>query len=872
MSKIAWSITSTKRKTRPASSAPRKRQRRNDTDGTSSSRPSKSQRTLTQAEWITTFPPSDDEGDMLYLDDGQRHTPAQKKPRQSAQRPKSTLTQMDFFSSLPRDCQDFDDTMIGVADGDDGGCAVPQLDGTYDSPRRPRKRKATPNAASLPTKQKTEPANGDSQAEYRPTKRKRKVGFADEENAEEPRRASKRLASKNEVLSDPVKNFDYFAKALTDEAEQGNHNGVDEPFKCPLEIVDTTEDEIEIAPDTLSKSRCSALPETPKKNTTVILSSQSPESLCESTQRSNRKPPVTPSRTRRLPLAERSTNVPAVAFPTRKGGKRRGASRDESNKSRVVVLKLPKRDRPQRPTLIEDPQAILWSIPSSSPELTRPATAVQAPAAPYSAAEDIEIPATSQAQGSGLASLNAGSEDNLPNLSQLFASRSGGTRTEDAADSAQKGDRGVTVRDFADAHFSATKSSTPPLDGIVRSSPPVHSETQDPKEPASESSEESCEAADFGSPIANDTQFNIQIQHRLSSPSPAEQPLEQSKARIDAVLFSTPPSIDRERDVRDGDAPCSVLQNIGALRSSESPPPIPRLVERCSADADSEAPELVDDEAGEVPFPKPLFVHPSSVHRKLTQAPLNDTLHTSSSPSLPSGRLATQGSVHPASIPHPSQMSTQDVTQGFLPPSSFPHQCRESVFEGEPDKITIKDSSSSSIPLSQIPQHAGRDESQQNRDIGPALESDSEDDVDLDLDPPSLPPRPSRPQVAFPPEHTEPVTAGKSRSGSAVKTNGSHTSKYQSPQSSSQPGEPQSETASTASHSSELSLPSSPERPPPLQRQYSPIPGFNNDTQSNFTQDGHVTAAYIHRQRESGVFPKWFVPTPYQVPGYTRRK
>ncbi|KIW25498.1 uncharacterized protein PV07_08664 [Cladophialophora immunda] len=74
---------------------------------------------------------------------------------------------------------------------------------------------------------------------------------------------------------------------------------------------------------------------------------------------------------------------------------------------------------------------------------------------------------------------------------------------------------------------------------------------------------------------------------------------------------------------------------------------------------------------------------------------------------------------------------------------------------------------------------------------------------------------------------------------------------------------PRVKQASIASPSSELSLPSSPEQPPPLQRQYSPIPGFNNDTQSNFTQNGHVNAAYIHHQRESGVFPKWFMPTPY---------
>ena len=52
---------------------------------------------------------------------------------------------------------------------------------------------------------------------------------------------------------------------------------------------------------------------------------------------------------------------------------------------------------------------------------------------------------------------------------------------------------------------------------------------------------------------------------------------------------------------------------------------------------------------------------------------------------------------------------------------------------------------------------------------------------------------------------------------------------------------------------------------------YTQLEGYNNDTQSNFTQGGHASAAYVHRAREAGILPKWYTPKPFKVPGYTRR-
>jgi hypothetical protein len=62
-----------------------------------------------------------------------------------------------------------------------------------------------------------------------------------------------------------------------------------------------------------------------------------------------------------------------------------------------------------------------------------------------------------------------------------------------------------------------------------------------------------------------------------------------------------------------------------------------------------------------------------------------------------------------------------------------------------------------------------------------------------------------------------------------------------------------------------------PAEPPKEADELTPLPGFDNDTQSDFTQDGHVTAAFVRRQWDTGELPRWYTPKPYQVPGFTRR-
>jgi hypothetical protein len=226
----------------------------------------------------------------------------------------------------------------------------------------------------------------------------------------------------------------------------------------------------------------------------------------------------------------------------------------------------------------------------------------------------------------------------------------------------------------------------------------------------------------------------------------------------------------------------------------------------------------------------------------------------------------TQKSIHPASLPHPSQMSTQEATQGLLDMSSDPQQGVGEESDEKTEKITIKDSSSCHISLSQVPRYEHESQSQLDIDLGLDEVLDTEEEGDLDLDPPSLSPQAPR-RLTDANEHA---------SADALDRDEGPTSKEQD----SQKGDASRSHSQACGagipvspiRSSQLASTVSSPTPPASRRQYSPIPGFDNDTQSNFTQNGHVTAAYIHRQREAGVLPKWYVPQPYKVPGYTRSK
>ncbi|RMZ75074.1 hypothetical protein DV737_g5476, partial [Chaetothyriales sp. CBS 132003] len=200
-------------------------------------------------------------------------------------------------------------------------------------------------------------------------------------------------------------------------------------------------------------------------------------------------------------------------------------------------------------------------------------------------------------------------------------------------------------------------------------------------------------------------------------------------------------------------------------------------------------------------------------------------------------------------------ISTQEATQYGLLSSLVPTaESPEAAVKKEP--VTIKEDSSSigMLSLSQIPP---AERESQVVDLGLGEE---EEEIDLD----------ARLHSQHDQRHHQPggVVMEKKADDAALSTR----IRQESQLSQSVVGQ-EGGGAEVESRTSSLSSPSSPSSFPLNHNHahHSPIPGFNNDTQSNFTQGGHVTAAYIHRQRDLGVLPKWYTPKPYRVPGYTRR-
>ncbi|KAI1625339.1 hypothetical protein EDD37DRAFT_382924 [Exophiala viscosa] len=862
MSKESWSITSTKRKAKSATPAPRKRQRFSDVGNTRR----RSQQTLTQAQWMTPTATSFDEDDMQFQEYKRPRTVS--AGRTTLKRGDSTLTQMDFFSFEERHDSGFDDKLLPTVEPQPPKLAIAQLDGAYDSPRKPRKRKASPASSHRSTWRKSTPTNQESQ-EYKPSKKKRKADTTVGELLSSGRRTSSRLASKTSIFSDPDANLHYFEEALG--VSQVPAPKPPASRKVPtLEIKDSVDDGEDDEADPIRVSEDRSKLETPKKSREpIILSSQSPESLPPSTRRTDRRSTATPA-PQRTPLAARSVNVLLQPSPRRSTGKLRRTAKRSPIKSKVVVFKLPKRSQGKRVTRIEDSEANLWSIPSSSPRLQRSVgePPKQAPALTSITSNEAEIPASSQIQPMQ-SSPPMSSGDSLPDLAALVGSKALGTKADvelvvsnPSSDIPRNEESPILVRDFAHVPPATGKNEVREVED--REKVTLAHNVPATRDPVVEQEiEVEGEELDFGPPIANDTQFNNHVQHRVSSPSPqaTRTPFKIDQGIISAAALSPSSPTPRARPATQGKEEV-VMVSSSDEEPLQTPLPLPRLVESPNA-RNAGDPMDSDSDDDEITLPKPPLLHQSSTHISTTQVPLNDVPKFSSSSSLAATKAVTQKSMHPASMPHPSQMSTQEATQALLNMSSYPQPRLETQLQARQDRITIKDSSSYRVHISQLPQYAGDDQSQPNMDEV----LDSEEEGDLDLDPPSTAPQPGLVSLddrelptPVPPASKDEVTEG-----------------YQAEIAHISPEKGLSDVrdadcTETPIHSSqEIFIPSSP-NPPPLREQYSPIPGFDNDTQSNFTQNGHVTAAYIHRQREAGVMPTWYVPQPYQVPGYTRRK
>ncbi|KAL2421965.1 hypothetical protein ABEF95_003081 [Exophiala dermatitidis] len=934
MSTPAWTITRTKRKTKSLTPAPRKRPRVNDIKGESnrSRRASDSQRTLTQAQWLT--PPTSFEEEDKQLDREhaaeRRRTPATKTRRAPLKR-NTTLTQMDFLSFPPPDDADFDDTMLAPVEP--GATHPPQLDGTYDSPRKPRNRKGTgtPSTAKSLSKRRKAPLHVESQ-DYKPSTKKRKSEVRNDVPSSPPRRSSKRLATKNEVFSDPVQNLAYFEEALGVTTPKKPEKDARNKLPIPLEIKDSVDDDVIDLESASPMKYCQTLlPQTPRRNRAIILSSQSPESLPPSTRRTQEESIELPALSQRTPLAERSVNIPVA--PVMKRSRMKAGRAPRRLKSKIVTLKLPKRGQSR----VADSQANLWSIPSSSSphqasKHSKKATAqthdTEQVAVPFGEAE---IPATSQVQTVKSSPPDIESEDSLPELSDLVGAKPPTERqgcedtAEHLAPSEDKTASDPIVRDFAVTPRPARIQTERDLPATGEPSQLLGDQTGHPDQDVDMNLE--VDDDDLGSPIANDTQFNVDVVHRISSPPLLPSHVEDS---AEDPHHHVPPS---SSGIPSTSLAAPVSSQADIPNPPQTPMPLPRLVGSSTSRSPAKVVLDSEDEADEVAFPRPALLHRSSTHVSTTKVPLNDMIPPRpSSPTLPSSKTATPKSVFPASLPHPSQMSTQEATQGYLNMSSYPPQqaggLGSSSEDDKAEKITIKDSSSCQVSMSQLPQYAGSQPSQSQVKIELGLDEafdneavdheDEDEEGDLDLDPPStLPSRSDRVglgdyrEIEIEDEDTTATAAAAAAAAAATpvqrrktRTLGSSGRKAREVEMGDEDtrathindkedggrndrdrevhvnddndidNDTESPSVRPSQQSISLSIsdiPSSPQ-PTPLQREYSPIPGFDNETQSNFTQNGHVTAYYIHRQHEKGILPEWFIPKPYQVPGYTRRK
>lgn len=743
--------------------------------------------------------------------------------------------------------------------------------------------------------------------EYRPVTRKRRIEAGERDPSSSDRRTSRRLTTKNEVFCDPVQNLAYFEEALgTATAKKDNSSEMAEArFPCKLEIKDSVDDDDLDGPGPISHLP-TLLPQTPKKNRAIVLSSQSPESLPPSTRRTERIRTELPPPSQRTPLAERSVNIPLGTMSNFSPGKPPRSLRRSAKKKKIITLKLPKRRQPPGPTRIENSQANLWSIPSSSSPRQRGNRTItdqatpqpQMPVQVQRQSSDAEIPATSQAQLIQSSPPDVETQDTLPDLTEVI----GGLRTEKSRSGQVEKTQGqqsslgsgaapdTIVRDFALFPIEKRTAATRAPGDADHLPASLHISLPRGSNRSVQDGDMDLEDADFGSPIANNTQFNVAVEHRVSSPPPLE--LTQQTETIAAPQLPAPSGTPQRQSLGSPDKNIPKPAPGGNTELLQTPLPSPRLVEQSTAKIPQKIVLDSDDDSDEMALPKPATLHRSSTHISTTKVPLNDTAQQSSSPSLPSTKLGTPRSVHPASLPHPSQMSTQEATQGYLNMSSYPPQHGErSSDDDKAEKITIKDSSSCHVSMSQLPQYARETQSQQvDIDLGldAVLNGEAEaeeEEGDLDLDPPTLT-RPAQPDLVLLDEHELATPRQQRAQGQTSNPKGPaadpdiegpepripqrHVVEDHDPDIS-QTHIVDDDTESPVRSSQSISIPSSP-HPPPLQREYSPIPGFNNETQSNFTQNGHVTAAYVHRQHEAGVLPKWFIPQPYQVPGYTRRK
>jgi len=863
-------------------------------------------------------------------------------PRRRIKKRDSTLTQMDFFDGQIENIPEDDDTMLVQHTGEESvRPPVPMFDGANDTPAQSVQSRQQLSSSAKRNKRpsnsrKSEPRENESH-DYQP-RRKRKVEDTTTKTPDTAkRRRSGRIAaasvSKEDAVHNPlVKNV--AETSLTSKPDILRRHPVEEkvgvPAKVPvLEVQETVF--FEPSPPR-PRHTIEHLPTTPSKSRDRVPSSQTPETITPGTRKSKRQP-----------LAELSTNIPLSPFKSTKTSPNKLPAK-KSPVRKICVLKVPSRAHFPYPARIEDSQHDIYSLQPTSPVSRKDFGAgnIDTASTPAPSSAKTSMPVAKNTENdiviepSPTPNSMRDTQKSLPDITELLGFSSPKSKqTVSVHNDYPQLPEDITAKTMAN-HMPGEHQEHAPAnihnEGIRLDKQPVNMIPELGEITTDELSE-------LGSPIPNETQFDKKLFERISSPTTSSQEVavrqddETSPSKSVASRSSMPVS-----SLRRTPLPTPRLVHTSPVRSVER--------QTISVPVTSVDPPILDQTQPTQPY--------SFGKVRITRVPLNDTISSdkqqtsSSSPFLPPPPLpvySTQRTVHPASMPHPSQVSTQAPSQGYFPTSSAPQSFL--LPQAEIERIVIKDSSSLPARLSQYQQYITQ------QDNG-HLEDDSDQEDDLDLDPASFKPLPPPNFKKHMTADTEATTVILGESDTQTQTQGLQTrtsflnyksATQSSPivlnattrsqrdarldvialvSSSSSPLRPEQQSRQVAQHnentdaltpraykrkrdissspshenkksrttpaktaqplqSNQLATvpaPSSANRllssptsssiasspsPRPLKRRYTPIPGFDNETQSDFTQGGHVTAAYVHRMREDGLLPAGFVPKPYKA-------
>ncbi|KAJ9652381.1 hypothetical protein H2198_008350 [Neophaeococcomyces mojaviensis] len=930
--------------------------------GSSRKRSIKKNPTLTHFESAKSgFLGKPDDGDLTKLEP---LSDTNRPPRRVKKRD-STLTQMDFFSNRDEDDETFDDSMLEQDSGEMAmWLALPAFDGTHDTPAKPAP-KTQAQSSRRRSDQVSIGRSHDMKEEKREerqqnqSRKRRKLdnstapdianrrrsgrlaaasaskevapGLSVEERAANQSLVNKENASATRPVLEIADSTDFLEPSqgrLQPSTTHSPRGKTNIPAKKPvLEIQETVF--FEPGPER-SRQTPMYLPVTPSKPKDRIPSSQSPESIILSTQKSKRRP-----------LAELSTNVQLSPSKPVKLSPMKSSVR-KSPKRKVCVLKIPSKATLPRQARIEDSQHDVYSLqPTSSVDrshntinaekIDKGSPSTPSPArTPGPAAREFDVDVAIEPSPTPKQTMDT--QKSLPDIVELL----GFSSPQSKKTVSMPSDPPKSLQEAPPQVVSGLASAEQRDHGTAVANNRVVCLDNEPVNMIPELGEVTTdELSDLGSPIPNETQFDRKLFERILSPTAPSQ--EETVRRRKEI---SPPML------------MSSKTSIPATTLCKTPLPTPRLIHtsptrsvgRPNSSRETASPINTTAVRTQSTQERPL----SNV--EIARVPLKDVVlsdkHQSSSPLLPPPPLPasfTQKSVHPASMPHPSQVSTQAPSQGYWM-SSAP----QSVLlprEAEVERITIKDSSSVPARLSQYQRHNTQDNDNDLVDL-----SDQEDDLDLDpasFRPPlhltkhltidteattviadesltqtptqkpqtrtsllkrksttqsspiilnattrsqrdarlevialtsssSSPLRPQRQlgQAAKPNKDTHTPTPRPQKRKRDITPTHSTSSKrsrtvstiHLTPQKPAQVSaahvpSPANRFLSSPTSSSIASTPS----PRPLKRRYSPIPGFDNETQSDFTQGGHVTAAHVHRMREDGLLPPDFVPKPYKA-------